>query len=165
MFKTIILSIIILFSSSSAWAQRTEGCTKPLNERYSFKDFMNINLRNVPAAELNNTCIKGSNFYQEWQEGDVWLEKEIFPSGIRGVEFVRCNLDNVHVPDNNVVSPDSSKRIIRVQNDLEDWKIDKVTEEPTEPIEKERFEREGKSTDPEDIPDEKITPDVISITP
>ena len=75
----------------------------------------------------------------------------IFPPLMVGVDFERCNLDNVLVAPGNTVDARSQHRLIKVQNDLEDWEIDKTTKEPIEPLNKEEFIVLGISTDPKDI--------------
>lgn len=149
------MKIIIIFFLLVGVAQA--DCTKPLNEKYSFKDFMNQSFKTVDPSEFNNTCIKGSNFYQE-ADIDATLEKDIiksiFPVGMTGVEFVRCNLNNVDLPINNTTDSTSVRETIKVQNDLEDWKLD-ASLKPLEPVFKERYEKLGLSTKPEDIPPTK----------
>lgn len=118
-----------------------------INEKYSFKDFSGRDLSEVDPLELNNTTIKGSCFYQENNPDSV-----IFPVGMIGVIFERCNLDNVSVPAGNIIRADCINRRIKVQIDKEDWIIGPDLK-PIEPVEKERFISEGKSIDPIDIKD------------
>jgi len=40
------------------------------NTKYSFKDFLNKNFKDIPVEEFNNTEIIGSCFYQECLEDD-----------------------------------------------------------------------------------------------
>jgi len=117
-----------------------------INQKYSFKDFMGHNFSTANASEFNNTEIVGSCFYQENKP-----DAEIFPSGMTGVTFKRCNLDNVKVPAGNTVESDCCNRKIKVQNDLEDWVLD-GTNSPVEPVAKKKFIRLGLSIDPTDIP-------------
>lgn len=127
-----------------------------MNEKYSFKDLMNQDFRNVPAEEFNNSTIRGSNLYQEWQSGDVM--KDIFPD-VAGLVFDGCNLDNVLIKDGmTILDTDSgitSNRKICVQNDREDWVLNDSLE-PVEPVNKKRFEKLGLSIDPVDIPAEML---------
>jgi len=128
-----------------------------INEKYSYKDFTNKNLLDVPVEELNDTTIVGSCFYQEATESQV--EFDIFPKGITGVHFIRCNLDNIIVPDTctmDLDSPDAcSHRKIQIQNDMADWILDD-NDNPIEPIDKKMREMENISIDPKDLPEEKI---------
>lgn len=120
-----------------------------MNEKYSFKDFTGQSLTNVRATQLNNTVIKGSNFYQEDNPGI-----NIFPVGMTGVTFDRCNLDNVSVPPGNTVLPNCSNRRIKPQNDLEDWIVNN-SDQPVEPLNKKTFQDLGLSIDPRDIPNSR----------
>ena len=133
----------------------------PVNEKYSFKDFMGQSFKNVPAEEFNNSIIQGSCFYNEWKEGDAEIAKDIFPDGMIGVTFKRCNLDNVFVDEtkNTVIKngyDTNSNRKIQVQNDLSDWELDD-TLKPKEPLDKEQRLKAGISIDPKDIPNKKLT--------
>lgn len=129
------------------------------NKKYSFKDFTGQSFVNVDPQEFNNTEIVGSCFYRESSLLDLSVIKNIFPIGMTGVTFSRCNLDNVNVPIGNTVSPNCCSRKIKVQNDREDWVLD-GTNKPVEPVAKKLFLQEGKSIDPKDIP---ITPQMIGL--
>lgn len=148
----------ILLVSEQCYAADTSGCTKLLNEKYSFKDFGGQSFTSLDPTEFNDTCIKGSNFYQEAKEDDSDVMKSIFPAGMTSVEFVRCNLDNVAVPVGNTLlttgSEKSTNLAIKVQNDLEDWILG-VDGKPKEPLNKEAFIEAQLSTDPKKIPIEK----------
>lgn len=128
----------------------------PINEEYSYKAFPyhGVSFKDRPAEEFNNTVIENTMFYQEWQKGDEWVKKDIFPDGMTGVVFKGCNLDNVFVPEGNTIEG-GSNRAIKVQNDLEDWFVDEKGE-PTEPLRKEMFLETGVSIDPKDIPATKF---------
>jgi hypothetical protein len=128
-----------------------------INEKYSFKDFMNQGFYEVDASEFNNTEIVGSCFYQE-----LIADTEIFPPTMTGVTFKRCNLDNVKIPAGNIVETSCCHRRIEPQNDLE-WLVDDK-HEPTEPMRKADYLRLGISIDPADIPTEKMTEPIVSKT-
>ena len=129
-----------------------------INQKYSFKDFIGQDFSSVDASEFNNTEIVGSCFYQE-----NIPDAEIFPAGMTGVTFKRCNLDNVKVPTGNTVESDCCHRKVKAQNDLEDWLLD-AENKPTEPMRKVDYIRLGISIDPKDIPAEKIDESIISKT-
>lgn len=60
-----------------------------INEKYSFKDFTNQDFLDVDPSEFSGTEIVGSCFWQS--KG----KRKIFPEGILGATFTRCNMDNV----------------------------------------------------------------------
>jgi hypothetical protein len=123
------------------------------NEKYSYRAFLSRGLSFVAIdpREFNDTEIVGTCFYQEWHEDDgERIVKDIFPVGMTGVTFRDCNLDNVLVPTGCRVEGGTNK-VIRVQNDLEDWVCD-VAGKPVEPIAKVLFVQFGLSIDPADIP-------------
>ena len=133
-----------------------------VNTKYSFHVFMRQSFVDVDPSEFNNTEIVGSCFYQEslW-DGDSLSASpkdplvDVFPPSMTGVTFVRCNLDNCNIPAGNVVGERCSHRKLRVQNDNEDWVLD-GSSKPLEPVDKKRFEEDGKSIDPKDIPAVKV---------
>lgn len=129
-----------------------------VNERYSGKAFPyhGVSFKDRPAAEFNNSEIERSCFYQEWaDDGDVM--KDIFPDGMTGVTFQRCNVDNVFVDETkNTIEATCSHRTIKMQNDWDDWTLD-VSEKPVEPLNKAQRIAAGVSIDPRDIPTEKMT--------
>lgn len=151
--------IIIFLFTTPCFAQVTKHCIKPVNQKYSFKDFTGQDFKSVPKSEFDNTCIVGSSFYQENKP-----KSSIFPSGMFGVEFVRCNLDNVVIPINNTIHKTSSNRTIKVQNDLNDWLVNKITLAPIDPLDKQRILDEGGSIDPADLPAKYIREEEISKT-
>jgi len=144
--KKIVIIIIALLLCSTAWAAQ--------NKKHSFKDFTHRKFVNVDAKEFNNSEIVGTCFYQE---GDP--DQDVFPAGMTGVTFKRCNLDNVKIPAGNFVVTEGwekcSTRSIKVQNDLEDWILD-AENKPVEPVSKEFFIEKGISIDPKDIPAEGL---------
>jgi len=115
-----------------------------LNEKYSHKDFTYKILLDTNPVEWNNSEVVNSCFYNETPK------TQVFPVGITGVTFVRCNLDNVTIPP-GCTTEDCSTRLIKVQNDMEDWVLD-VALKPIEPIGKTMFTKLGLSIDPMDIP-------------
>lgn len=121
-----------------------------MNKKYSYKayDYHGLSFKDRPCSEFNNSEIIGSCFYQEWvNDGDTM--KDIFPAGMTGVTFAKCNLDNVVVPAGNTMQDCTNKRI-QVQKDLEDWAVD-ATDKPTEPVHKKRFTDLGLSMKPADL--------------
>jgi hypothetical protein len=141
-----LLFVFILFSSL-AFAD--------VNEKYSYKDFIGKTFLDVDPSEFNNTEIIGSCFYQESSYGTINPMKDVFPVGMTGVTFIKCNLDNVRIPIGNTVVGGTNKRIL-VQNDREDWILDE-NNKPIEPMDKERRLAVGLSINPKDIPKTMIT--------
>lgn len=122
-----------------------------INDEYSFKDFTGQSLVDVDPAEFNGKGdIVGTCFAQEMARDDSNLSKEVFPEKVDPMRFVRCNLDNAHLPGGSDTEGCSMRRI-KVQNDNEDWVLD-IAGKPTEPVDKIGFLKDGKSTDPKDIP-------------
>jgi len=134
------------------------------NTKYSFKDFLNKNFKDIPVEEFNNTEIIGSCFYQECLEDDENVIKDIFPDGMTGVIFKRCNLDNVLIPDGNTIETEGehrcSVRKLKVQNDLMDWILDDNLK-PVEPTKKRRYIELDISIDPAHIPTPKMLESII----
>lgn len=127
-----------------------------INKKYSFADFMHQSFKDRPAPDFNDSEVKGSCFYQEAKENDTEVLKDIFPDGMTGVIFQRCNLDNVLIPLGNTVESNCTNRKIKIQNDWQDWILD-VSLKPEEPMDKARRLRKGVSVDPKDIPTKKMT--------
>lgn len=115
------------------------------NEKYSHKRFTNQSFIDVDPEEFNNSEIVGSSFYQE----DAPFSN-IFPAGMTGVTFIRCNLGNVVIPIGASRSGGCNEHS-KVQNDRETWVVD-IDQKPVEPIHKRHFDILNLSTDPKDIP-------------
>lgn len=152
--KRIITGLMIILLMSTICFAVT------VNEKYSYKDFTNKKLLDADVKELNNTVIRGSCFYQEksWDEAKLCIK--VFPDGMTGVTFDRCNLDNVEIPAGNIVLPTCSHRIIKVQNDWSDWILDGEGK-PIEPINKKDYIELGLSIDPKNISVEKLDKSIL----
>jgi hypothetical protein len=129
-----------------------------MNETYSYKDYTGQDLSGISASEFAGT-IKGSCFAQQWGVDDTISAsggKKIFPATIT-TTFENCNLDNVEIPAGATVLGGTNK-VIKEQNDLEDWVMeDKGGWQAKELIETRRHVKYSLSTDPLDIPAEKVT--------
>ena len=134
-----------------------------INETYSNQayPYHDLSFKDRPAEEFNNTEIRNSCFYQEWVDDGPTM-KDIFPDGMVGVTFIRCNLDNVHVPPGNVIGPTCTHKRFRVQNDMATWVVDE-NDKPVEPKSKHLFEMNGYSTDPKDIPQDFVRREEIPL--
>src|SRR3990167_602993 len=110
-----------------------------LNDDYSFKDFTGRS--NLEVSGI----IYGSCFSQEIPDN------HIFPDNMTGVTFIKCNLDNVFIPAGNTII-DCWQRRFKVQNDLNDWLLDK-NNQPTMPTNHKYFTKFNLPMPlPEDIP-------------
>ena len=127
-----------------------------MNKKYSYKDFTGLDFSKVDVKEFDDEII-GTCFSQSSPM------TKIFPPGMTGVSFVKCNLDNVDVPAGNT-QKDCCNRQWKEQNDLIPWIVSAITLQPIEPLHKEWYERLGLSTNPADIPTEKMDKDIISKT-
>ena len=131
-------------------------CFAEVNEKYSYKayPYHELSFKDRPASEFSNTTIIGSCFFQENKPNS-----DIFPDGMIGVTFEKCNLDNIYIPFGNVVVG-GTKQMLKVQNDLSDWILDNSLK-PTEPMDKELRLEKSISVDPIDIPLTKQEQDVF----
>lgn len=82
---------------------------------YSFKNFTGQNLQS--CTDLDGQEIRGSCFSQEKPD------THIFPETMHGVVFLNCNLDNVFIPEGNMMVNCSARRF-QAQEDGLDWEID-----------------------------------------
>ena len=77
-----------------------------INQLYSLKDFTGQDLTGEPAEDFNNSTVRGSCFYQQNAP-----RSDVFPSGMTGVEFVECCLDNCNIPAGNTLTRSSNVHI------------------------------------------------------
>ena len=91
----------------------------PINQKYSFRNFTGQSFVDEPAEDFSNSEIRGSCFSQDnFNPGRV-----VFPAGMTGVNFERCNLDNVQIIGSNTLDERCTNRRIESQNDGKDWII------------------------------------------
>ena len=122
-----------------------------LNKEYSYRDFSCRSLREVDSAELSDSEIVGSSFAQRVEQAALGNPlQDVFPDGMLGVRFRRCNLDNVRVSLGNVVDG-GCNRLLVPQNDGETWVVDGFGM-PLQPLHRAEFQRHGLSEDPGDLP-------------
>lgn len=79
---------------------------------WSFKNFSNMPVPDLP----DNIVVYSTLFYHE-------TDAEPFRRDLSGVTFVKCNLDNLVIPEGNTVIQCSQNRF-KVQNDRNDWLLD-----------------------------------------
>ena len=82
-----------------------------INEKYSYKDFSCKSFKDIDVSEFNNSIIIGSCFY-----GNNSQMNDLFPDGVTGIEFQKCNLDNVLIPENCTTSECSHRFIKLIDN-------------------------------------------------
>lgn len=118
------------------------------NDDVSFKDFSGRPQFDRNLVEFDGKIVYASNFSQKTPDTFV------FPKDMKGVTFVKCNLDNVIVPEGNTVLDCSQKRY-QAQNDLNDWIVNEAYE-PLMPVNHKQFTKRGLSVPtPDMIPLEK----------
>lgn len=123
------------------------GVDYDISEKYSNRDMTGWNISSAEDMDgivIVNSCLASQD-----------LSAQVLPANLTGATFIRCNLDNVFIPDGNTVI-DCSNRFIAEQNDGEDWLIDPQTLAPIEPVNKKLLEMNGQNTDPALIPAERV---------
>ena len=120
-----------------------------MNKKYSYKDLTGLEFSKVDAKEFDGTEIIGTCFSQSVPK------TKIFPLGMTGVSFVKCNLDNIDVQAGNT-QKDCCHRQWKVQNDLEPWIVSGLLDTPVEPLYMELYQELNISINPADSPNEKL---------
>lgn len=105
-----------------------------------------INFTEINPAELSNTRIVGTSFYQQ---GKPYTK--VFPVGVKNLELENCNLDNVDCSDPEIYVIGGCNNHIKLQNDGEFWIVGKDLK-PVCPRDEAAYDRCGLSKDPKDIP-------------
>lgn len=85
------------------------------DEVFSLKNFTGQYLTDL---NLDNLIIYGSCFSHEIPN------TQIFPSGMTGVTFYNCNLDNCFIPEGNTIIDCSQRRFKANPEDGKDWRVD-----------------------------------------
>ena len=125
-----------------------------LNEKHSYKDYTHQEFTKTDAKDWNDSEVVGTCFHQ------TVPKTSIFPAGITGVKFVKCNLDNVVIPKDCTVEG-GCHRWIAAQKDGSDWLLDDNLL-PVEPLNKAEYVKLGLSVDPAALP--ITTKDVSVVT-
>lgn len=119
-----------------------------IDDELSFKNFTGFEFYSRPEYDFSNKIVYQTCFSQETPDSDIFKD-------VRGATFIKCNMDNVLIPDGNTVI-DCWQRRYKVQNDLNDWLVD-TTDKPTMPIDHKIFTKFGLPIpDPKDIPADKV---------
>lgn len=82
-----------------------------INTKYSYKNFRGADLTGEDPADFSHSTIVGSTFFQPNSPKTI-----VFPSGVIGITFERCNLDNVVLPEASILIQ-SSNLLIRDTDD------------------------------------------------
>ena len=116
------------------------------DEQWSFKNFTNLNCPDLP----DGITVYASSFY--WEQPDY----HTFRDDLKGVTFIKCNLDNIYIPPGNTVIDCHCRRFC-CQADGNDWVLDKANK-PTIPLMGEKvFKKFGLPVPrPEDIPSKLV---------
>ena len=122
---------------------------------YDYQDFTDRNFLDLPPEEFSGKIISGSCFYQQYTPDGKEPPFEIFPPTVKDVTFVRCNLDNVKLPEGTKII-ECTNKIIKVQNDWDDWICDD-NGNPIEPLNKEQRIKARISISPDSIPKKKFS--------
>lgn len=123
--------------------ETVNGIAYEVSEKYSNKDMTGWDLSD--RTDMSGLVIHGFCLSNEKPDANV------LPSDLRGVTFLACNLDNVVIPDGNILINCSNRRF-QVQTDGDDWVVNQELE-PLEPLNKKHYQMMGKSIDPADLPE------------
>lgn len=127
-------------------------CPKPYqdysyDDKRSFRDWTGCYF---PDVDWSGKVIYASVFSNETPDA------HIFPDDMKGVTFIKCNLDNVFIPDGNTVIDCWQKRF-KIQNDLNDWLVDE-NNNPIKPTDYKIFEKFNLPVpSPDKIPISKVS--------
>lgn len=120
------------------------------NDEWSLRNFANqSNIFAGRGKELDGMTIYASCFYQES------LDIDVFPSDVKNLTLVYCNLDNVNISAGVTVIANRPQRHIQVQNDCRDWELD-ANNQPIKLVNEKAELILGRSIDPVDIPQIKL---------
>lgn len=147
LFSSLIIFYLFPIHLTAGQIKTIDGIVYEYNDSLSFKNFSG---RKFLSGEIKpGTTIYSSVFMSE-NPNTV-----IFPNDMINVTFYKCNLDNIVLPiDNKFI--ECNNRNFKIQNDLEDWFINKQDLKPIEPIMKDLFIELGISTNTADIPKTKL---------
>lgn len=146
--KNIFLILLLLCAPAFAGTVEVDGEIVTYDDELSFRDFTGWEFQSRPEYDFSGKTIYASVFSQETPDRDI------FSQDMKGAIFVKCNLDNVYVSDENIVLQ-SSQRRFEEQNDLRDWEIDDKGD-PVKVVSEDFWKAKGYSVDVKDIPPQKI---------
>lgn len=120
-----------------------------VDDELSFRVFNGWEFLSRPEYDFKGKTIYASSFYNETPD------YQVFPEDMKGAIFIKCNLDNVLIPEGNTLIQCSQRRF-KVQNDLNDWLVDEA-DVAILPVGHEVFTKlDLPMPDPKDIPTEKV---------
>ena len=123
------------------------------NLNYEYDEEINADLSHKRIDLLSRNW-NGFVFYAVSFSQEI-PDSHIFPDDMTGATFINCNLDNVFIPEGNMVIGGRQNRF-KAQNDGNDWEIDE-TDKPVRPVNHKAFIKLGLEVPkPEDIPTEKV---------
>ena len=148
--KLILILMALTFNMAIGYAGENEfqGVRFQYNDGLSVKNFKNTSFRHTPIAP--GTTIYASFFSREIPDSVV------FQSTMTNVTFILCHLNNVTIPAGNIIKGIRAPIRYQVQNDLEDWRID-GSNNPVEPLLRDIFLELELSTQPADIPAQRMS--------
>jgi len=127
------------------------------NDKYSYKDFTDVDLSKIDPAEVNDSTIVGSCFAKtipvDYAGNPFGFL--LFPANVKNVILDGCNVDNNRLPAGVTIVDSfgvaSTRKRIKIEKDGEPWLQDE-NGAPVEPLEKAQFVALGISIDPADLP-------------
>ena len=145
----LIISLVLTF----LFLMGVDCFAQEINQKYSYKDFRDMNFLDIDAVEFSDTIIVGTCFSQTLWYKNKPRRVKIFPDDITGVIFKECNLDNVYIPPGNTVDGGTNK-FFKTMEDGQFWILDENNRKPIAPLDPAIFDEFGWSKDPKDIPTE-----------
>ena len=82
-----------------------DGKEWAVNDQFSNQDFTDFDFIDFYSSQFDNTVIINACFYQTYRDG-FSPPYSIFPSGMKNVRFIACNLDNVQITSEMDISSD-----------------------------------------------------------
>ena len=103
------------------------------DEKLSYRDFTNQTVSD--SYDFSGKVIYQSCFSNEQPNSDIFGK-------IKGTTFIKCNLDNITIPDGCTVVDCSQKRF-KIQSDGNDWLVDE-NDIPDKPVDYKIYVKQGR---------------------
>jgi hypothetical protein len=121
-----------------------DGLDLECDEELSFKSFVNADLSHF---DFNGKVIYASHFMHETPGANP------FPPSMKNVTFIRCNLDNLVIPE-GVTLIDCLNRFFQAQADGQDWFVHEDDLTPIAPFDYKVYLKKGLPIpSPDDLPE------------